>query len=130
MRGLYHTDPSRYVVRKSCVVQIPPGTSDLLIDGVIKTKDLFNICPERSRSPDGGLICPMNMYGYFEPVKCCKNLKLPKRGFHLRLYRSMAMQHRPEYQLSSQSPVLTARFHPFDTHVIIGGTYSGQASAT
>ncbi|CAM9931666.1 unnamed protein product, partial [Laminaria digitata] len=40
---------------------------------------------------------------------------------------SMAMQHRPEYQLSSQSPVLTARFHPFDTHVIIGGTYSGQA---
>lgn len=36
------------------------------------------------------------------------------------------MQHRPEYQLSSQSPVLTARFHPFDTHVIIGGTYSGQ----
>lgn len=39
---------------------------------------------------------------------------------------SMAMQHRPEYQLSSQSPVLTARFHPFDTHVIIGGTYSGQ----
>ena len=42
--------------------------------------------------------------------------------------RSMAMQHRPEYQLSSQSPVLTARFHPFDTHVIIGGTYSGQAS--
>lgn len=40
--------------------------------------------------------------------------------------RSMAMQHRPEYQLSSQSPVLTARFHPFDTHVIIGGTYSGQ----
>lgn len=42
--------------------------------------------------------------------------------------RSMAMQHRPEYQLSSQSPVLTARFHPFDTHVIIGGTYSGQVS--
>lgn len=40
--------------------------------------------------------------------------------------RSMAMQHRPEYQLSSQSPVLTAKFHPFDTHVIIGGTYSGQ----
>ncbi|CAM9769689.1 unnamed protein product [Pylaiella littoralis] len=39
---------------------------------------------------------------------------------------SMAMQHRPEYQLSSQSPVLTAKFHPFDTHVIIGGTYSGQ----
>lgn len=38
----------------------------------------------------------------------------------------MAMQHRPEYQLSSQSPVLTAKFHPFDTHVIIGGTYSGQ----
>lgn len=44
--------------------------------------------------------------------------------------RSMAMRHRPEYQLSSQSPVLTARFHPFDTHVIIGGTYSGQARAT
>lgn len=42
----------------------------------------------------------------------------------------MAMQHRPEYQLSSQSPVLTARFHPFDTHVIIGGTYSGQASVS
>lgn len=41
----------------------------------------------------------------------------------------MAMQHRPEYQLSSQSPVLTARFHPFDTHVIIGGTYSGQVRA-
>lgn len=42
--------------------------------------------------------------------------------------RSMAMQHRPEYQLSSQSPVLTAKFHPFDTHVIVGGTYSGQVS--
>lgn len=40
----------------------------------------------------------------------------------------MAMQHRPEYQLSSQSPVLTAKFHPFDTHVIIGGTYSGQVA--
>lgn len=38
------------------------------------------------------------------------------------------MQHRPEYQLSSQSPVLTAKFHPFDTHVIIGGTYSGQVA--
>lgn len=44
--------------------------------------------------------------------------------------RSMAMQHRPEYQLSSQSPVLTAKFHPFDTHVIIGGTYSGQVSGS
>ncbi|CAM9402404.1 unnamed protein product [Ascophyllum nodosum] len=41
---------------------------------------------------------------------------------------SLAMQHRPEFQLSSQSPVLTARFHPYDPHVIIGGTYSGQAS--
>ncbi|CAM9172824.1 unnamed protein product [Discosporangium mesarthrocarpum] len=39
---------------------------------------------------------------------------------------SLAMQHRPEYQLSSQSPVLTARFHPFNPHVVLGGTYSGQ----
>lgn len=54
---------------------------------------------------------------------------VPFFSWSFALGRSLAMQHRPEYQLSSQSPVLTARFHPFDAHVIIGGTYSGQASS-
>jgi hypothetical protein len=33
---------------------------------------------------------------------------------------SMAMQQRPEYNFICQSPVLTARFHDFNSHIIIG----------
>ncbi|CAM9994498.1 unnamed protein product, partial [Phaeothamnion confervicola] len=39
---------------------------------------------------------------------------------------SLAVQSRPEYVLTSQSPVLCARFHEFDSHLIFGSTYSGQ----
>ena len=87
----------------------------------------------RDRSASSDLDDLDHQTGIFSDVRKCRtcqvlsNLNLPNTGSVCGC-RSMAMQHRPEYQLSSQSPVLTARFHPFDTHVIIGGTYSGQAS--
>ncbi|CAM9327297.1 unnamed protein product [Chrysoparadoxa australica] len=39
---------------------------------------------------------------------------------------SLAMENRPEYVLQSHSPVLCARFHGSDPHLVIGGTYLGQ----
>jgi len=39
---------------------------------------------------------------------------------------SLSLQQRPEYYFTAQSPVLTARFHDQDPHLLIGGTYSGQ----
>jgi dynein intermediate chain len=33
---------------------------------------------------------------------------------------------RPEYIFTAASSVLTAHFHKFDSHLVIGGTYSGQ----
>ncbi|KAG5175478.1 WD40-repeat-containing domain protein [Tribonema minus] len=39
---------------------------------------------------------------------------------------SLALPSRPEFILYSQSPILTARFHEFDAHLVVGGSYSGQ----
>jgi dynein intermediate chain, cytosolic len=39
---------------------------------------------------------------------------------------SIATPARPELILHSSSAVLTARFHDFDSHLILGGLYSGQ----
>jgi dynein intermediate chain, cytosolic len=39
---------------------------------------------------------------------------------------SLALPSRPEFVLHAQSPVLTARFHKFDAHLVVGGAYSGQ----
>jgi dynein intermediate chain len=39
---------------------------------------------------------------------------------------SLAMPHRPEHVVISNSPILCARFHPTEPHLIIGGCYSGQ----
>ncbi len=39
---------------------------------------------------------------------------------------SLAMPNRPEHVLISNSPILCARFHPTEPHLIIGGCYSGQ----
>uniref|UniRef100_A0AAV1V855 Cytoplasmic dynein intermediate chain n=1 Tax=Peronospora matthiolae TaxID=2874970 RepID=A0AAV1V855_9STRA len=39
---------------------------------------------------------------------------------------STALPSRPEYRFTCHSQVTSACFNPFDRHVIIGGTYSGQ----
>jgi len=39
---------------------------------------------------------------------------------------SLAMPNRPEHVLIANSPVLSARFHPTEPPLIIGGCYSGQ----
>ncbi len=38
----------------------------------------------------------------------------------------MILSDAPEFVFTASSPVLTARFHPDDPHLIIGGCYSGQ----
>ena len=39
---------------------------------------------------------------------------------------STAIHHKPEFKFHSTSPVLTARFHESDEHIVIGGCYTGQ----
>ena len=39
---------------------------------------------------------------------------------------SQLLQNRPEFKFTSSSPVLTARFHPVEQHLVVGGCYSGQ----
>jgi dynein intermediate chain, cytosolic len=39
---------------------------------------------------------------------------------------SMILEDDPEFTFTSHSPVLTARFHPGDPHLVLGGCYSGQ----
>jgi WD40 repeat protein len=39
---------------------------------------------------------------------------------------SLATPARPEFRFSASSPVLTARFHPQDPHLVFGGCYNGQ----
>ena len=39
---------------------------------------------------------------------------------------STVLPTRPEYVFTCQSQVLTAQFHPFDRHLLIGGSYCGE----
>ena len=39
---------------------------------------------------------------------------------------SIILDEVPEFTFTSHSPVLCARFHPADPHLIVGGCYSGQ----
>jgi dynein intermediate chain len=39
---------------------------------------------------------------------------------------SSALPNHPEYKFTCSSQVMSACFHPFDRHILIGGTYTGQ----
>lgn len=39
---------------------------------------------------------------------------------------SLILSDAPEFVFTASSPILTARFHPDDPHLIVGGCYSGQ----
>lgn len=39
---------------------------------------------------------------------------------------SLADKDKPEYVFHAPSSLLSAKFHPYDSHLVVGGTYSGQ----
>lgn len=71
------------------------------------------------------LLATMNQYTS-SPTDTLESRNYEHHAEGIAVLWSLAMPNRPEHVLITNSPVLSARFHPTEPPLIIGGCYSGQ----
>jgi hypothetical protein len=67
-------------------------------------------------------------FNYFSTIFLFPLLILHLISHHI--FFSYQTPARPEFRFSASSPVLCARFHTQDPHLVLGGCYSGQSTTT